>query len=65
MTELLTIPQFADKHPAFTQGSLRKLIFNGDINGCLVAIKRLGRRVLIDENAFLGWVLAQGKAGAQ
>lgn len=66
---LLTVRQFADKHPAFPQGSLRNLIFlaesrntsKGKIagNGLDVALVRVGRKVLIDEAKFFNWVDAQ------
>lgn len=72
----LTVAQFKDKHPAFSENSLRALIFaakprvaavrNGvetvlPGNGLAVAIRRIGRRVLINENEFLNWVDQQGR----
>lgn len=67
---LLTVRQFAARHPAFTEGSLRWLIFLTNqpdaasipayARGIDAAIVRLGRRVLIDEQAFLAWVRKQG-----
>ena len=66
---LLTVRQFAGKHPAFQQGSLRNLIFlaesrntsKGKIagNGLDVALVRIGRKLLIDEARFFSWVDAQ------
>ena len=66
---LLTVRQFAEKHPAFQQGSLRNLIFlaesrktsKGAIqgNGLDVALVRIGRKVLIDEAKFFNWIDAQ------
>lgn len=66
---LLTVKQFADKHPAFSQGSLRNLIFlasprpasNGKIpgNGLDMALVRIGRKLLIDEKMFFEWVEQQ------
>lgn len=63
---LLTVRQFADKHPAFPQGSLRNLIFlaegrktsKGLIkgNGLDVALVRIGRKLLIDEAKWFQWV---------
>ncbi len=53
---LLTIKQFCSEHPAFTEGGLRHLIFNENINGFHKCIRRIGRRVLIDEAAFFEWV---------
>jgi len=66
---LSTVRQFADKHPAFSQGSLRNLIFlaedrntskgviNG--NGLEIALVRIGRKLLIDEARFFEWIDAQ------
>ena len=56
---LLTIKQFSEKHPAWTQAGLRGLILNAEDrqnsrghliqgNGLEVAIVRVGRKVLID-----------------
>lgn len=69
---LLTVRQFADKHPAFSQGSLRNLIFlaqprhtsQGTIhgNGLDAALVRVGRKLLIDEAKFFGWIDGQRKA---
>ncbi len=66
---LLTVRQFAEKHPAFQQGSLRNLIFlaesrntsKGKIagNGLDAALVRIGRKVLIDEAKFFNWIDAQ------
>lgn len=69
----LTISQFSKKHPAFSEASLRNLIFHskprssslGRIpgNGLGSAIARVGRRVLIDEQAFFEW-LEQHREGS-
>jgi hypothetical protein len=70
---LLTVRQFAEKHPAFQQGSLRNLIFlaenrntsKGKIagNGLDIALVRIGRKLLIDEAKFFNWVEAQQGGG--
>ena len=72
----LTVAQLTAKHPAFSENSLRALIFaakprvgairNGAEsilpgNGLAVAIRRIGRRVLINESEFLHWVDRQGR----
>jgi len=61
---LLTVIQFKEKHPAFTNGGLRALIFNENSNGLAKsgAIVRIGRKVLIDEAKFFAWVESQNKA---
>jgi hypothetical protein len=64
MPTLSTVNQFTTKHPAFTLGGLRSLIFNEHDNGLAKsgAIIRIGRKVLIDENLFFDWVQSQNKA---
>ena len=53
---LLSIRQFADKHTAFDEKSLRNLIFRAEQNGIKKCLRRIGRRVLIDEAAFFSWI---------
>ena len=62
---LLTVNQFADKHPAFSVGGLRWQIFNSSTNGLnsSKAIVRLGKRVLIDEEKFFQWIDGQQGKG--
>jgi len=59
----LTVQQFTKKHPAFTTGGLRSLIFQEHTNGLAKsgAIVRIGRKVLISEEKFFGWVSAQNQ----
>lgn len=56
-----TVQQFIQKHPAFTNGGLRSLIFNENSNGLAAsgAIVRLGRKILIDQNKFFDWIKSQ------
>lgn len=50
---LLTIKDFAAKHPAFSEGSIRWLVFNRETNGFAHCFLKLGRkRILIDEDEF-------------
>lgn len=66
---LLTVRQFAEKHKAFTNGSLRSLIFNARSressnglilgNGLESSLIRIGKRLLIDEAMFFTWVRSQ------
>lgn len=58
---LLTIRQFAERHPAFPEGSLRWHVFHARQNGLerLDAVKRIGRRVYLDEEKFFTWVDSQ------
>lgn len=76
--QLHTVLQFAERYPAFSPASLRDLIFKssdrtnsrGDRipgNGLEQsgAIVRLGRRVLLDEQAFFRWIAEQQKQRRQ
>ena len=58
-----TVQQFTKHHPAFTIGGLRSLIFNEHSNGLAKsgAVVRIGRKVLIKEEKFFGWVEEQDK----
>lgn len=56
MPNYLTVKQMAAKHPAFSESSLRYHIFNEEKNGIDKAIKRVGRKILINENSFFEWL---------
>lgn len=58
-TRLLSIEQFCIQHPSFSPGGIRHLVFNAHKNGFNKCIRRIGRRVLIDEAAFFSWVEMQ------
>ena len=66
-----TVRQFSERNPAFTEPSVRNLVFKADSreysfgtipgNGLLEAgaIIRIGRKVLIHEERFFAWVEGQ------
>jgi hypothetical protein len=56
----ITVPDWNSHHPWPTQAGLRHLIFHAHENGFDRVIRRVGRRVLIDERAFFQWVTAKG-----
>jgi hypothetical protein len=60
-TQLLTVNQFVEKHQFATFGGLRHLIFYADTNGFSKVIKRIGRRILLDESAFFEWIEENNK----
>ena len=62
--QFYTVEQFALKYPAFTESSLRWLLFNRESNGLAAAVVQLGRRVLIDEAAFVSWLREHRQAAA-
>ena len=53
-----TVKQFSERHPAFSESSLRALIFDGNTNGLTEtgAVVRINRKVLINEGRFFDWV---------
>ena len=53
-----TVKQFIAKHPAFTVGGIRALIFNEKTNGLKNsgAIVRIGKKVMIIESKFFPWI---------
>lgn len=73
--DLFTVEQFAERRPAWSSASLRNMILNaadrvnsrgeripGNGLSEAGAIVRVGRRVLIDEQAFFRWIATQQKA---
>ena len=61
-TKLIPATNWNEHHPWPPIGGLRHLIFFADTNGFNKVIRRIGRRVLIDEAAFFDWVNSQGGA---
>jgi hypothetical protein len=71
-----TVKQFSTKYPAFTEASLRALVFAAEPrystkglipgNGLIEAgaIVRIGRKVLIDEDCFFQWIRTQSEVRA-
>lgn len=47
---------------AFTESSIRWLIFNEKVNGFSRCIRRIGRKVLVDLDAFEQWIESHGGA---
>lgn len=60
---LLTIKQFAQRHPAFTEASLRWLRFKSPANGFGPAFLKVGKRVLVWEEEFFRIVENQNLPG--
>jgi len=52
----LTVKQTVIRYPAFNERGLRWVIFNKERNGFDRVIRRIGRKVLIDEAAFIKWI---------
>lgn len=54
-TRLIPVKNWNDFHLWPPQGGLRHLIFHEKTNGFDAVVRRVGRRVLIDEAAFFVW----------
>lgn len=52
----MTVQQLSEKYPAFTVSGIRWALFNKEQNGLRSAVRKVGRKVLIDEAAFVDWV---------
>ena len=49
------------RHPTFTPASIRHYVRNADHNGLAPHVRRLGRKVVVNERGFRDWV-ASGSA---
>jgi hypothetical protein len=58
-TRLIPAHAWPNHHAWPPIGGLRHLIFNAKSNGFDKVVRRVGRRVLIDEQAFFDWVNAR------
>ncbi len=58
----IPVPEWNDHHPWPSQGGLRWLIFNKHKNGFDTVVRKVGRRVLISEEAFFDWIEAHGQS---
>jgi len=60
-TNYKTVAQIvSDNNWITSEGAFRQIIYNADKNGAHVFIKRVGRRVLIDQNMLDRWILGGG-----
>ena len=53
---LLTVRQFCERHSWATAGGIRHLIFNESSNGFSKCIRRVGRKVLLNEAEVFSWI---------
>lgn len=53
---LIPLSNWSEYHDWPPQGGLRHLVFHSDRNGFDKVIRRAGRRILIDEQAFFEWI---------
>jgi len=62
---IMTITQFCEANPAFSENAIRALIFDRKANGFDSVIRRIGRRVLISEDDFAEWLAARGPSAGR
>lgn len=55
-SRFIPVTKWKDYHPWPPIGGLRHLIFHEKTNGFASVVRRVGRRVLIDEKAFFIWL---------
>ena len=56
----MTVKQASIKFTAFSEAAIRMLIFKrGDELKAAGVVKKIGRRILIEEQAFSNWIDAQ------
>lgn len=56
-----TVKGLAESNPAFSEASLRYLLFHRETNGLNRYVRQIGRKLLIDENGFMNeWIESQG-----
>ena len=56
VSNLFTVRQLIERHPFLREGGLRWALFHRHRNGLEACIKHLGRKILIDEEAFFDWL---------
>jgi hypothetical protein len=62
LTRLIPLTKWPEHHEWPSVSALRYIVFLEYQNGFHKAIRRVGRRVLIDEQAFFAWVEEQNAA---
>lgn len=56
MTKLIPVTKWNNHHEWPTEAGLRYYIFNAEFNGFNKVMKKVGRRILLDEAKFFEWV---------
>lgn len=60
--EYVTVAQLAQRYPAFSEGSIRWLIFNGETNGFNRVVRKVGRKVILNLREFRKFLEANRNA---
>lgn len=59
LAHLKSVKQLSQKHPTWSEGGLRHIIFHKDTNGFAECIYKVGKRVLIHEGKFFACIERQ------
>ncbi len=62
MKKMIPLTKWPQFHTWPTAAALRYYVFNGEFNNFHTVFKRVGRRILIDEEAFFDWVEERNKS---
>lgn len=62
-SRLIPVTKWQEYHMYPTLGALRALIFKAKENGFDKVIRRIGGRVLVNEDAYFQWVEEQNRQG--
>lgn len=57
----LSLKQWLNKYQAIPEGGIRHLIFTNKDNFTAKVVKKIGRKILLDEEAFLNYIDAHSK----
>ncbi len=57
---LLSVTQFCERYEWATVGGIRHLLFNRETNGFNKCVVRLGRKILLNEEAVFAWLQGGG-----
>lgn len=62
--QFLSVHALAEKYrdSGFTEAGIRWQLFNREHNGLNKAVIRIGKKLLVDEIAFVGWLRSQREA---
>ncbi len=61
---LAPVKKIPELYPgAFTESSIRWLIFNAEHNGFAICVRRIGAKILLDLDLFEFWIDAQKDKG--
>lgn len=52
----ISVRRLSEKHPDFSEASIRYLLFNRDNNGLAEHVRKIGKKLLIDEHGFIDWI---------